>query len=52
MHRLNKDYLLGIVPIENAEEKDSFDDDDSYEDEDLLPSEDTKNIVSISSNIH
>lgn len=35
---------VGIVPIDNAEEKDSFDDDDSYEDEDLLPNEDIKNI--------
>lgn len=35
---------VGIVPIETAENKDSFDDeDDSYEDEgDLLPEEDTK----------
>lgn len=35
---------VGIVPVDNAEEKDSFDDDDSYEDEDLLPNEDTKDI--------
>ncbi|XP_058830335.1 uncharacterized protein LOC131689333 isoform X2 [Topomyia yanbarensis] len=33
---------MGIVPVDKAEHKDSFDDDDSYEDEgDLLP-EDTK----------
>ncbi|XP_021699346.1 uncharacterized protein LOC5578857 isoform X1 [Aedes aegypti] len=35
---------IGIVPIENAEEKDSFDDEDSYEDEELLPDEDPKNV--------
>lgn len=38
---------MGIVPIENAEEKDSFDDDDSYEDDDLLPDEDTKNVKEV-----
>uniref|UniRef100_A0A023ETW4 Uncharacterized protein n=1 Tax=Aedes albopictus TaxID=7160 RepID=A0A023ETW4_AEDAL len=35
---------VGIVPIENAEEKDSFDDEDSYEDEELL-TDDVKKVT-------
>nr|XP_019554902.2 uncharacterized protein LOC109424268 isoform X3 [Aedes albopictus] len=36
---------VGIVPIENAEEKDSFDDEDSYEDEELLTDDVDEEIV-------
>lgn len=46
-HPKSESTTVGIVPIENTEEKDSFDDDDSYEDEDLLPNEDLKNIKEV-----
>ncbi|XP_055603114.1 uncharacterized protein LOC129751558 isoform X2 [Uranotaenia lowii] len=55
IQKLAKEHLkaesttMGIVAIDKAEDKDSFDDEDSYEDEsDLLPDEDSKDANAVS----